>query len=137
MATTALKKSRKPVFGLAWRGNPNHINDHLRSANLGEILGFLSENYDWISLEKYPTKEELSLIENTLQIRQFESEIQNFSDTAALCSTLDAVISVDTSAAHCLCFSWDTNSCAAQRLCRLALAAKPNGHAMVRLYDFT
>ena len=40
------------------------------------------------------------MIENTPQISQFEAKIQNFSDTAALCSTLDAVISVDTSTAH-------------------------------------
>jgi tetratricopeptide (TPR) repeat protein len=95
-----VSRKRKPLIGIAWRGNPNHINDHLRSATLDEILVSLSENCDWISLEKYPTKEELSLIENTPQISQFEAEIQNFSDTAALCSTLDAVISVDTSAAH-------------------------------------
>ena len=95
-----VSSNRKPVIGLAWRGNPNHINDDLRSAKLNEILGSLTKNCDWISLEKYPTKEELSLIESTPQMRKFEAEIQNFSDTAALCSALNAVISVDTSIAH-------------------------------------
>lgn len=95
-----LQKKTSPSIGLAWRGNPNHANDQRRSAKLNEIMGFLSEEYDWISLEKFPTKEELSLIRKTSHIRQFGAEIRDFSDTAALCSTLDAVISVDTSTAH-------------------------------------
>ncbi len=54
-----LRKKNKPLVGLAWRGNPDHVNDQRRSAKLDEILGFLSEDFDWVSLEKFPTDEEL------------------------------------------------------------------------------
>ena len=95
-----LQKKNKPCIGLAWRGNPNHVNDQRRSAQLDEIVGFLSEDCDWVSLEKFPTKEELSLIKQKRHMKQFGVEIGDFAETAALCSALDAVISVDTSAAH-------------------------------------
>ena len=95
-----LQKRNKPCIGLAWRGNPNHVSDRRRSAQLVEIVGFLSEDCDWVSLEKFPTKEELSLIKQTRHMKQFGVEIGDFAETAALCSALDAVISVDTSAAH-------------------------------------
>ena len=95
-----LQKKNKPYIGLAWRGSPNHVNDQRRSAQLEEIVGFLSEDCDWVSLEKFPTKEELSLIKQTRHMKQFGVKIGDFAETAALCSALDAVISVDTSAAH-------------------------------------
>ena len=95
-----LRKKNKPLVGLAWRGNPDHVNDQRRSTTLDGILRFLSDDCDWVSLEKFPTNEELGLLRKTNHIRQFGAEIGDFAETAALCSVLDAVISVDTSAAH-------------------------------------
>jgi tetratricopeptide (TPR) repeat protein len=95
-----LKGSRKPTIGLAWRGNPHHVNDQRRSAKLGELIEFLSTDCDWVSLEKFPTPEELSVIENTSHVKQFATKMEDFVETAALCSALDAVIAVDTSIAH-------------------------------------
>ena len=101
-----LHLKNKPLVGLAWRGNPNHVNDQRRSATLDEIIRFLSEDCDWISLEKFPTDEELSLIRKTSHMKQFGAKIGDFAETAALCSALDAVISVDTSAAHLAASNW-------------------------------
>ncbi|MDC3298701.1 tetratricopeptide repeat-containing glycosyltransferase family protein, partial [bacterium] len=95
-----LKGSRKPSIGLAWRGNPNHVNDQRRSAKLDELIGFLSTNCEWVSLEKFPTPQEVRLIENTKHLKQFATKMGDFAETAALCSALDAVIAVDTSTAH-------------------------------------
>ena len=95
-----LKRSRKPSIGLAWRGNPDHVNDQRRSAKLDELVGFLSTDYEWVSLEKFPTPQELELIENTSHVTQFATKMEDFAETAALCSALDAVIAVDTSTAH-------------------------------------
>jgi len=95
-----LKMSKKPSIGIAWRGNPNHVNDQRRSANLDELIAFLSEDYDWVSLEKFPTINELSLIEKTSHLRQFAAKMGDFAETAALCYALNAVVTVDTSAAH-------------------------------------
>ena len=95
-----LRQSKKPIIGLAWRGNPNHINDQRRSAKLDELIGFLSTDCDWVSLEKFPTPGELRLIEKTGHMKQFATKMGGFSETAALCYALDGVIAVDTSAAH-------------------------------------
>jgi ADP-heptose:LPS heptosyltransferase len=91
---------KKPSIGIAWRGNPNHVNDQRRSANLDELIGFLSEDYDWVSLEKFPTINELSLIEKANHVSQFAAKMGDFAETAALCSALKAVVAVDTSTAH-------------------------------------
>ncbi|WP_443645118.1 tetratricopeptide repeat protein [Candidatus Ponderosibacter sp. Uisw_141_02] len=95
-----LKGARKPSIGLAWRGNPNHVNDHRRSAKLDELVGFLSTDCEWVSLEKFPTPQEVRLIEKTKHVKQFATKMGDFAETAALCSALDGVIAVDTSAAH-------------------------------------
>lgn len=95
-----LEGSGKPSIGLAWRGNPNHVNDQRRSAKLLEIIKFLPTDCEWVSLERFPTSEELTLIKNTSHVKQFGEKIGDFAETAALCSALDAVIAVDTSAAH-------------------------------------
>ena len=95
-----LKGSKKPLIGLAWRGNPNHVNDQRRSAKLSELIGFLSTDCEWVSLEKFPTSEERILIENSSHVKQFTTKMGDFAETAALCFVLDAVIAVDTSTAH-------------------------------------
>jgi tetratricopeptide (TPR) repeat protein len=95
-----LNRGNKPIVGIAWRGNPNHVNDLRRSARLIELLNFLSKDFEWISLEKFPTDEEKCLINETEHIKQFSDKIVDFADTAALCRAIDAVISVDTSVAH-------------------------------------
>ena len=95
-----LKGSKKPLIGLAWRGNPNHVNDQRRSAKLDELIGFLSTDCEWVSLEKFPTSEERILIENSSHVKQFTTKMGDFAETAALCFVLDAVIAVDTSTAH-------------------------------------
>ena len=95
-----LNGSRKPSIGLAWRGNPSHMNDQRRSAKLDELIGSLSTDCEWVSLEKFPSSDEVRLIKNTSHVREFGEKIGDFAETAALCSALDAVVSVDTSAAH-------------------------------------
>ena len=95
-----LKGSKKPLIGLAWRGNPNHVNDQRRSAKLSELIGFLSTDCEWVSLEKFPTSEERILVENSSHVKQFTTKMGDFAETAALCFVLDAVIAVDTSTAH-------------------------------------
>ena len=86
--------------GLTWCGNPNHINDHNRSIALEMLLDYLPRGFDYISLQKGHTAKELSLLQNNSHVRQFGDCLDDFSDTAALTSIMDIVISVDTSVAH-------------------------------------
>ena len=95
----ALGERRLPRIGLAWRGNPQHKNDHNRSMKLEEWVHQLPPGFEYLSLQKEVLATEEALLER-FHIRSFGADIQDFSDTAALCEAMDAVICVDTSSAH-------------------------------------
>ena len=97
---TKLGEKRKPRIGIAWNGSPFHNNDHNRSINIAEIIPLLSPSYEYICLQKtIRTLDEVAL-KGGVNIKFFGDELQDFSDTAALCELMDIVISVDTSLAH-------------------------------------
>ncbi|WP_144152948.1 tetratricopeptide repeat protein [Paraburkholderia sp. BCC1885] len=91
-------KQRRRV-GLAWSGNPAHLNDRHRSIPLSTLMPLLEMDVEWISLQKGVREQDLAVLDGS-PIRSFGDEIRDFSDTAALVQLLDLVISVDTSAAH-------------------------------------
>ena len=83
-----------------WRGRPTHINDHNRSIGLQHLLRYLQQDPDYVALQKDVTDQERALIDATPALAVETPELQDFADTAGLCSTLDAVLTVDTSVAH-------------------------------------
>jgi hypothetical protein len=85
--------------GIAWSGNPNHLNDHNRSIPLEELLPRLSDSFEWVSIQKFIRADEQALLAES-NVRHFGDEIKDFADTAALLQCLDVVVSVDTSVAH-------------------------------------
>ncbi|WP_459711132.1 tetratricopeptide repeat protein [Paraburkholderia sp. 2C] len=89
----------RPRIGIAWSGNPNHLDDHNRSIPLEELLGRLPDSVEWVSVQKFVRGEEQALLEKS-NVRHFGEVISDFSDTAALMQCLDCVLSVDTSVAH-------------------------------------
>ena len=95
-----LQKLKKRRIGIAWKGNPNHSGDHLRSIQLDTLLKHLTKKFDWISLQPEVTADEAKKIATVSNFFHFGDLIGDFSETAALYSNLDAIISVDTSAAH-------------------------------------
>jgi tetratricopeptide (TPR) repeat protein len=90
----------KPRVGLVWSGNSYHKNDHNRSLLLQEILPFLTNQYEYISLQKEVREIDKLTLGSNPHILSFNSYLNNFLDTAALIDNLDLVISVDTSMAH-------------------------------------
>ena len=89
-------KTKKRV-GIVWTGSRTHRRDHSRSIALSELLAQLPKEFEYISLQK----EIRHLDKTTLEdITHFEDEIEDFTDTAALCDLVDLVITVDTSVAH-------------------------------------
>ncbi len=91
----------RPRIGLVWRGNPAHQNDVRRSLPLDQLLAALPPDYDYIALHKEPPIADRHILtESALPIRCVREYLHDFSDTAALCSQLDLIISVDTSVAH-------------------------------------
>ncbi len=85
-------------IGLVWAGNPGHDNDRRRSLPPGILAPLLNDmragaRFSPIALQHGPRRGEYSLPDAITQVH-------DYADTAALISTLDAVISVDTSVAH-------------------------------------
>jgi hypothetical protein len=92
---------RKHVrVGLAWSGSPQHMNDPHRSLPLDVLLEQLPVGFDYISLQKELRGGDLVKLASRPDVRHFENEIADFTDTGALCELMDVVISVDTSVAH-------------------------------------
>ena len=89
-----------PRIGLAWRGEPKHKNDHNRSIGFKSLVPLLDANATFVSLQKELRAEDAAVLDNCDEILQFGNALETFSDTAALISQLDLVISVDTSIAH-------------------------------------
>jgi len=96
----ALGPKTKPRVGLTWSGKPGHKNDLQRSLPL-ETLKPLSElPLEFHSLQREYRDRDAALLEAWTQVRDHHNELLDFSDTAALISEMDLVISVDTSVVH-------------------------------------
>ncbi len=87
--------------GIAWAGNPQHANDHNRSAALMDFEPLAAvPGIAWFSLQKGSAARELETECRLPGMVSLDSEIVDFSDTAAVLANLDLVICVDTSIAH-------------------------------------
>lgn len=95
-----LGKKIKPRVGIVWSGNTAHSNDHNRSLTLEKMLAQISIDVEVVSLQKELRAVDQATLERNPQLRHFGDDLHDFSDTAALCSLMDVVISVDTSVAH-------------------------------------
>jgi tetratricopeptide (TPR) repeat protein len=96
--------------GLVWAGNPKHRNDRKRSmpfsalAPLWRLAGIR-----WYSLQLGQRRADLAAAPSGL-IEDLSPHLGDFSDSAAVLSQLDLLLTVDTSAAHlagaCGCAAW-------------------------------
>lgn len=85
-----------PRIGLAWAGNPRHVQDHLRSLD-PQLLAPLASltRIGWVSLQVGRTG--LPPLPDLLDLGP---HLSDFADTAHALSRLDLLISVDTATAH-------------------------------------
>ena len=86
--------------GLVWSGSATHKADHQRSISLVELMQALPLQLSYVCLQKELRDADQSALAHWPQIQHFGEEIEDFSDTAALCELMDIVIAVDTSVAH-------------------------------------
>ena len=95
-----LGRKSRPRIGLVWSGNTQHKNDHNRSIPLELLLTQLPDRFEWVSLQREVRETDQRVLEFNSRVHHFGSELEDFTDTAALCALMDLVISVDTSVAH-------------------------------------
>jgi tetratricopeptide (TPR) repeat protein len=86
--------------GLVWSGSQTHTNDHNRSIPLQTLSGILNVDANFVSLQKDPRPNDAALLLERSDIIDLTADLTNFTETAALVSCLDLVITVDTSVAH-------------------------------------
>lgn len=88
--------------GLAWKGNPRFENDAARSLPSLAMLAPLAAvaGVHFISLQKGPGENEATQPMAGFTVLDLGSHVADFADTAAVITSLDLVISVDTAVAH-------------------------------------
>jgi len=91
----------RPRIGLVWCGNASFENDQQRSMTLAEFVSLLPDSgFDYICLQKQLKDSDRETLLDYPDIRFFGKQLQDFSDTAALITCLDLVISTCTSVPH-------------------------------------
>jgi hypothetical protein len=87
--------------GLVWAGRPQHTNDKNRSCRLADLMPLLTlEDTIFVSLQKGPASEQLKELPKEVSVLDINQQLQDFSDTAAVVTNLDVVVTVDTAMAH-------------------------------------
>jgi hypothetical protein len=89
----------RPRIGLAWVGSRWHKNDRKRSIPSGLLAPLLELPLEFHTLQPDLGSEDIDALSKYDNV-YWHRDIQDFSDTAAIVSELDLVISVDTSVAH-------------------------------------
>jgi hypothetical protein len=90
----------RPRIGMVWSGAPRHQEDRNRSIALRTLLPLMGVAATFVSLQRDVRADDAQLLQERSDILHFNGDLRTFSDTAALISHLDLVITVDTSVAH-------------------------------------
>jgi tetratricopeptide (TPR) repeat protein len=96
-----LPESRVRRIGIAWAGNPSFKGDQTRSIGLSGFSPLLSvPGLEFFGLQRDLRDGDRGILGNNSHVMHWGDAIEDFSDTAAIMSSLDLVISSDTSVAH-------------------------------------
>ena len=88
-------------IGLVWAGRPTHSNDRRRSVALAAFAPVASvPGVALVSLQKGPSADQAGTYFGRAPLVNLGAEIGDYDDTMALLSSLDLVITVDTSVGH-------------------------------------
>jgi Tfp pilus assembly protein PilF len=98
--SSRLMPKTKPRIGLIWSGGTAHKNDRSRSIDLAMCLPLLNHDAHWVSLQKEIREKDRTALQQVVGLHFFGDDLEDFSDTAALVSLMDLIITVDTSVAH-------------------------------------
>jgi tetratricopeptide (TPR) repeat protein len=96
-----LPKSQMPLIGIGWAGNPNFPHDDERSIGLARLAPLLSiQGAQFLSLQKDLRDGDEEILRRHPHLIHFGDKLDDFSDTAAIMSLIDLVISSDTAPVH-------------------------------------
>lgn len=86
--------------GLAWAGDPRHINDFRRSIGLERLMPlFRVPGISWVGLQAGPHAGDVARV-GLPEILDISAQLGDFAETAGVMANLDLVITVDTAVAH-------------------------------------
>jgi Flp pilus assembly protein TadD len=86
--------------GLVWSGNRKHIDNGNRALPLRALFPLLDGDGMFVSLQKETSAEDQATLRERPDIVDLTVHLTDFTETAALMSCLDLIITVDTSMAH-------------------------------------
>jgi hypothetical protein len=86
--------------GLVCSGSPTHIRDAQRSIPVGPLAAALPRGPEYHLLQKDVREADRAALRALTDVTVWADQLGDFSDTAALSSLMDVVVSVDTSVAH-------------------------------------
>lgn len=86
--------------GLVWAGRPQQWDDRKRSVSLAMLAPLALDGIAFYSLQKGEAAAQAASPPAGMRLVDLSARIRDFSDTAALASLLDLVITIDTSVAH-------------------------------------
>lgn len=92
--------TNKTKIGIVWRGGAKTDTDAIRSISLSLFSQLFSLNAEFYVLQKDVSGEEAEKLKYYVNVHDLHSELESFSDTAAIIEQMDLVICVDTSVAH-------------------------------------
>jgi hypothetical protein len=96
-----LPNSGLPRIGVVWGGNPEFEGDKTRSIGLAPLTPLLSTpGFQFISIQKDLRPGDAEILQKIPQVIHLGDKLADFSDTAAIMSLLDLIISSDTAPVH-------------------------------------
>jgi tetratricopeptide (TPR) repeat protein len=100
----ALGPRTRPRIGIAFSGSPDHPEDALRSIPAAQLLPLLAvppaPGAEFHVVQKDIRPADAAALRMAQGVRTYADRLTDFSETAALLSLMDLVITVDTSVAH-------------------------------------
>jgi hypothetical protein len=86
--------------GIAWAGDPRHVNDFRRSIAFASWVPLLAvPGVSWVSLQLGPTAGAVATLAPT-RVLDLSAELTDFAETAGAIANLDLVIAADTAVVH-------------------------------------
>ena len=95
-----LGAAKCPRIGLVWSGSRTHKGDAARSIPLTQLQPLFKPHLEFHALQTEIREDDQATLINGLRLVTHLEQLHDFSDTAALISQMDLIVTVDTSVAH-------------------------------------